>query len=192
MIHESFPIIEDFFASLANQPPVVLGELDAGGVGVLVNEHARLGTEGRVASRALEGFVFMVLSAPEEVELGNVDAELLGIFLAVVNQQLGPVDNVLGDPIVDLAVELEPHHVLGVTFGGAVDFCEPVNCGIDAPARIYVADNLKERSKNYQIKELKETRGKKSDQLLLNKHCEVLVSCSDERFKKNQEFLNHS
>ena len=40
MVYESFPIAEDFFAPLADQLPVVLGELLAGGAGVLVDEHA--------------------------------------------------------------------------------------------------------------------------------------------------------
>ena len=47
MIHESFTVAEDFFATLADQLPVVLGELDAGLVSVLVDKHARLGAEGR-------------------------------------------------------------------------------------------------------------------------------------------------
>ena len=52
--------------------------------------------------------------------------------------------DVLGDPVVDLAVELEPHHVLGVSLGGAVYFGQPVGIWIDslALARIDVGDNL--------------------------------------------------
>ena len=153
MIDKSLSVAEDLLASLADQLPVVLGEFDAGGAGVLVDKQARLGAEGSVAARALPGLFFVILFAPEKVELGNVDAELLGVFLAVVDQELGAVDNVLGDPVVDLAVELESHHILGVTLGCTVNLGEPVQFGIDAPARIYVADNLKERSKNYQIKE---------------------------------------
>ena len=57
----------------------------------------------------------------------NVDAKLLGILLAVVDEKLGAVDNVLDDSEVDLAMELEPGHVLGVAVGGAVILSKPVN-----------------------------------------------------------------
>ena len=40
MIHESLSIAEDFFTSLTDQLPVMLGELAAGGARVLVDEHA--------------------------------------------------------------------------------------------------------------------------------------------------------
>ena len=63
----------------------------------------------------------MILFAPEEVKLGNINAELLGVFMAIVDQELSAIDDVLGDPVVDLAMELKSHHVLGVTLGGAVD-----------------------------------------------------------------------
>ena len=86
MIHKSLPIAEDFLASLADQLPVVLGELDAAcGACVLVYEHAGLGAEERVTSRALPGLFLVIFFSLEEVELGNVDAELLGVFLAVVD-----------------------------------------------------------------------------------------------------------
>ena len=47
--------------------------------------------------------------------------------MAVVDEKLGAVDNVLGDSAVDLVVELEAGHVLDVAVGGAVILGKPEN-----------------------------------------------------------------
>ena len=62
----------------------------------------------------------MILLARKTIPYLDVDAKLLSVLLAVEDQKLGAVDDVLGDSVVDLAVELEPDHVLGIAVVGAV------------------------------------------------------------------------
>ena len=73
-----------------------------------------------VATFALPAFFAMILLARKTIPYLDVDAKLLSVLLAVEDQKLGAVDDVLGDSVVDLAVELEPDHVLGIAVVGAV------------------------------------------------------------------------
>ena len=69
---------------------------------------------------AFPAFFAVIFLALKSIPCLDIDAKLLSVLLAVVDQKLGAVVDVLGDPVVDLAVELEPNHVLGIAIGGAV------------------------------------------------------------------------
>ena len=86
-----------------------------------MDEERALTGKVAVTAFAFPTFFPMILLAPKTIQGPDIDSKILGILLAVVDQQLGAVDDVLGDPVVDLAVELESNHVLGVAIGGAVD-----------------------------------------------------------------------
>ena len=125
VIHEYFAIVEDILTTFANQLPVVLGKFEAGFLkaGVLVDEETQIAAEIRKTTFALPAFFPVIFLALKSIPYLDIDAKLLGVLLAVEYQKLSAVDDVLGDAVVDLAMELEPDHVLGVAVVGAVYLC---------------------------------------------------------------------
>ena len=122
MINEDLPIIEDILTSFTDQLTVVLGKLEAGfqRACVLVDVKSALGAVMSRTTLAFPAFFPVIFLALESIPYLDVDAKLLGILLAIVDQKLSAIDDVLGDSVVDLAVELEPNHVLGIAVVGAV------------------------------------------------------------------------
>ena len=68
---------------------------------IQVKIHRHLVLEEDVADRTLRTFGPVIFLAAELVQLGHVDAELLGVLLAVVDEKLRSISDVLGDPVVD-------------------------------------------------------------------------------------------
>ena len=104
----------------------------------------------------------MVFLPREPVQLVGLDAELLGVAIPVVDQELDTLGDVLDNPahkvlvpaqneqlvtlpVEDLSPVLESNQVLPGSLRGAVDFCHPVlvgvlhHAGVDEPCSPAVA-----------------------------------------------------